>query len=484
MASPLPSATFNPCSGDSHEGLRWKLMYTSIELQKVRAEGRLQETELWRLQELLSMMIKERDEAREECRKLQECVLLQQTPAMGVDSASSFMYSSSMVSSPSSSPWSLQELEEHLNSDDFCPSVGAPTPLELQEALESLVQGCAKGQFSHPKPECTESALGDDHYEAHMQTQNQGLCFDAPMLSHANDEMVCTRSPSVRSLSRQSSSNSSSACVQRYQRGQVSIETSTAMGAMPDGVGQSAPAIARASMVSKPPPSSGVGTSNCGVYKTQQILSVASLAGTSVSIIASESKPPVPTMSSSGGCPVAHDTTVSDNLSCMVNQSSQSLPPSAMALSSGIVPTSSSHCHQQAYPTPMRQLHLPEPPEADPQVMLNSLPEKGKLLQAVMQAGPLLQTLLLAGPLPQWRHPPPALSTRDIPKVSLMPGHVISVPASNTGLPTTLTRKRIAISESGSQNKKPRKLSPPLIKKGKAMRMVSGGSARQEVAAS
>ncbi|KAF9597193.1 hypothetical protein IFM89_016334 [Coptis chinensis] len=43
------------------------------------------------------------------------------------------------------------------------------------------------------------------------------------------------------------------------------------------------------------------------------------------------------------------------------------------------------------------------------------LPEKGKLLQAVMKAGPLLQTLLLAGPLPQWRHPPPPLDSFDIP---------------------------------------------------------------------
>ena len=50
--------------------------------------------------------------------------------------------------------------------------------------------------------------------------------------------------------------------------------------------------------------------------------------------------------------------------------------------------------------------HLPEPPESDLQVMLSTLPERGKLLQAVMQAGPLLQALLLAGPLPQWRHPP------------------------------------------------------------------------------
>jgi hypothetical protein len=34
------------------------------------------------------------------------------------------------------------------------------------------------------------------------------------------------------------------------------------------------------------------------------------------------------------------------------------------------------------------------------------LPQKGKLLQAVIEAGPLLQNILLAGPLPTWRNPP------------------------------------------------------------------------------
>lgn len=48
-----------------------------------------------------------------------------------------------------------------------------------------------------------------------------------------------------------------------------------------------------------------------------------------------------------------------------------------------------------------------------------SLPEKGKLLQAVMKAGPLLQTLLLAGPLPQWRRPPPPLDGVEIPPVTM-----------------------------------------------------------------
>ncbi|CAL9069894.1 unnamed protein product, partial [Musa banksii] len=40
-------------------------------------------------------------------------------------------------------------------------------------------------------------------------------------------------------------------------------------------------------------------------------------------------------------------------------------------------------------------------------VIKKPLPEKGKLLQAVLEAGPTLQTLLLAGPLPRWRNPPP-----------------------------------------------------------------------------
>ncbi|KAE8732661.1 TOX high mobility group box family member 4-A [Hibiscus syriacus] len=48
-----------------------------------------------------------------------------------------------------------------------------------------------------------------------------------------------------------------------------------------------------------------------------------------------------------------------------------------------------------------------------------SLPEKGKLLEAVMEASPpLLQTLLFTGPLPQWRNPPP-LQNYKIPSVSI-----------------------------------------------------------------
>ncbi|RDX88129.1 hypothetical protein CR513_30319, partial [Mucuna pruriens] len=77
---------------------------------------------------------------------------------------------------------------------------------------------------------------------------------------------------------------------------------------------------------------------------------------------------------------------------------------------------SSSDCEESivsspgpALPDTMIELIAPDKP----------LPEKGKLLQAVMKAGPLLQTLLLAGPLPQWRHPPPPLESFQIPPVTI-----------------------------------------------------------------
>lgn len=82
---------------------------------------------------------------------------------------------------------------------------------------------------------------------------------------------------------------------------------------------------------------------------------------------------------------------------------------------------SSSDCEESIVSSPPQ---LPPPPPhqppaiEEPIVPLASdkpLPEKGKLLQAVMKAGPLLHTLLLAGPLPQWRHPPPPIDSYQIP---------------------------------------------------------------------
>jgi hypothetical protein len=43
------------------------------------------------------------------------------------------------------------------------------------------------------------------------------------------------------------------------------------------------------------------------------------------------------------------------------------------------------------------------------------LPQKGKLLDAVINAGPLIQNLVLSGPLPNWKNPPPPLNSIQIP---------------------------------------------------------------------
>ncbi|KAH7837988.1 hypothetical protein Vadar_020559 [Vaccinium darrowii] len=58
-----------------------------------------------------------------------------------------------------------------------------------------------------------------------------------------------------------------------------------------------------------------------------------------------------------------------------------------------------------------------------------TLPQKGKLLQAVLEAGPLLQTLVVSGPLPQWRNPP-QLQTFHIPPVSIKgcEAEIVNVP--------------------------------------------------------
>ncbi|KAK7261298.1 hypothetical protein RIF29_27607 [Crotalaria pallida] len=80
---------------------------------------------------------------------------------------------------------------------------------------------------------------------------------------------------------------------------------------------------------------------------------------------------------------------------------------------------SSSDCEESIVSSPVID-HFPLLPQTMIELKPEKpLPEKGKLLQAVMKAGPLLQTLLLAGPLPQWRHPPPPLDSFEIPPITI-----------------------------------------------------------------
>lgn len=117
---------------------------------------------------------------------------------------------------------------------------------------------------------------------------------------------------------------------------------------------------------------------------------------------------------------------------------------------------SSSDCDESIISSPSSP--PPPPSSALPENALQllsskkQLPEKGKLLQAVIKAGPLLQTLLLAGPLPQWRHPPPPLENLDIPPVTIAAAAAANQPVAvhhNEGIVTsgsnvcgTVNRKR------------------------------------------
>ncbi|KAJ1404763.1 hypothetical protein SESBI_26341 [Sesbania bispinosa] len=85
------------------------------------------------------------------------------------------------------------------------------------------------------------------------------------------------------------------------------------------------------------------------------------------------------------------------------------------------VPAASSDCEENSMPFPDGN-SSPHPAALQAVLELaekKPLPEKGKLLKAVVEAGPLLQTLLLAGPLPQWQHPPPQLNSIEIPPVAI-----------------------------------------------------------------
>ncbi|ESQ42255.1 hypothetical protein EUTSA_v10014543mg [Eutrema salsugineum] len=111
---------------------------------------------------------------------------------------------------------------------------------------------------------------------------------------------------------------------------------------------------------------------------------------------------------------------------------------------------SSSDC-EESFMSPTDHVMTPPPSQLeevimDPLFPDKPLPEKGKLLQAVMKAGPLLQTLLLAGPLPQWRHPPPPLKTFEIPPVT------VQCPIVNNGC-GKFNRKRVFSDGSYSETK-------------------------------
>nr|AHW98577.1 hypothetical protein [Oryza punctata] len=102
------------------------------------------------------------------------------------------------------------------------------------------------------------------------------------------------------------------------------------------------------------------------------------------------------------------------------HQSQAAAPPTppqvSLPAAAHVVPTTIAHAGGGCATAAVDELvALDAADEAELEMALaRRLPEKGRLVEAVVSAGPLLQTLLLAGPLPRWRHPPPP-APADIP---------------------------------------------------------------------
>ncbi|KAK6935780.1 Protein of unknown function DUF1635 [Dillenia turbinata] len=96
------------------------------------------------------------------------------------------------------------------------------------------------------------------------------------------------------------------------------------------------------------------------------------------------------------------------------------------------------------------------------------LPEKGKLLQAVMKAGTLPQTLLLASPLPQWRHPHPTVDSYEIPPVTIPSPPSQHIPQQDPLVNTSLCTSAATANSCARANKKRALCEEAELKPGKA----------------
>jgi hypothetical protein len=88
------------------------------------------------------------------------------------------------------------------------------------------------------------------------------------------------------------------------------------------------------------------------------------------------------------------------------------------------------------------------------------LPQKGRLLSAVMEAGPLLQNLLVAGQLPRWRNPPTVHAPDTLP-LGTRAGY-ISAPMASGGANAVAAATTLGYAGSNACMKRPMTAMPML----------------------
>jgi hypothetical protein len=406
-------------SGQGLEETRHLLMCATLELNSARAvasaEVELHDAQVRHLQELLAAAQRERDEAREQYLGLQGC--LSRSPSMnaGRGTAGSTTLGRrshdhqsqqqqqqlpnsglSGVMSPAASTvqqevvqqqqqFDMEELQKHLEilQDDeqhleIFQDEHLVDPLEDLADLDSMLQQIPQEQTDHPN--ALQSRSTHEQYFHHEPCAVDDSGSDE-LLSH------CMRQEQQMQVQLQSADQQvmSSSLMEQQQQQHQQSDMSVQLQQSPW----------RQSLSSGPSPAAGFSPAAAAV--------LCSSAGVSPQLLPRcLPAPPAALFQTAAGSPVSSLLgTGSTGLAVSMQQPQQrsGAPASVQQL------------------LPCKHV-LPEPPEADLQVMLSSLPEKGKLMQAVMDAGPLLQTLLMASSspqLPQWRHPPPGLESLQLP---------------------------------------------------------------------
>ncbi|CAK9276678.1 unnamed protein product [Sphagnum jensenii] len=412
-------STYHPSHG--LEEMRHLLMCATLELDSARAvasaEVELHDAQVRHLQELLAAAQRERDEAREQYLGLQGCLSRSPSTNAGRGTAGSTTLGRrsrdhqsqqqqqqlpnsglSGVMSPAASTvqqevvqqqqqqFDMEQLQKHLEilQDDEqhleifqdehlvdhledladLDSMLQQIPQEQTDHTNALQNRSTHEQYFHHEP-CAVDDSGSDELLSHCIRQEQQMQVQ---LQSADQQVMSSSLMEQQQI--------------QHQQGDMSVQL------------QQSPW--RQSLSSGPSPAAGFSPAAAAVLCSSAVVSPQLLPSCLPA-------PPAALFQTAAGSPVSSLlATGSTGLAVSMQQQQQQRSGAPASV-------------QQLLPC---KHVLPEPPEADLQVMLSSLPEKGKLMQAVMDAGPLLQTLLMASSspqLPQWRHPPPGLESLQLP---------------------------------------------------------------------
>ncbi|KAI5055040.1 hypothetical protein GOP47_0030185 [Adiantum capillus-veneris] len=373
---PLSWAT----SGESVEELQQQLTSTSLELQSAREMARIQnrinEAKICRMQALLDAARKERDEARTNCSKLRECLLqLSHSPQVPVPVAES---PSSCLPSSISSTSSPIEFSH------------PASPTVDTMSLDNLKQTgrAAEGAFEHDRAIKISPHQASDVQDIFALEQNEDP--SSITIGHSQPQFSMDILSEDVSLNEEESLDLSDLHMETSPRSAWDLNPSN-----------------KSCWDMHVSDDSSAGNTLLRQSSSMSTAGSDSLGGLEhIKELTSLYKKPI----SMPGCVFPM----------------QSMDPLLMTSHPRVVPEAPRFANQivQQHSSAMQlKAAHGEPSESGASTMQAvALPERGKLLQAVMQAGPLLQNLLLAGRLPQWRYPPPQLSTVDIPKVPMVTG--------------------------------------------------------------